>query len=496
MAGGVYDDPSSYPLAGTSETSEEPFHAAAAGGPMSRLAGCLSILESIRMPTLPGTGSATQAGSAAAAGSATGAGGVAGAASSAGPGPASLSHAVSGGAAGAAAGGSTGGGGGRSRRLVGKLEPGVSMRRRDMSMSVMDVREAWDECAECRPLCMSAPGEGGADGPASPSSSGRPFMVRGQDYMKTKLKVPARGAIYRLLAADVVSGDTKLTHVAKMVNMGALHRMACGVGAGTAASVTAPQVDPHLPPLLIITIMLPLYPATLFGGNDGPSQSLVYYFALPPGFNPATFENQTALGLLRRFVTNGREADGSPTRDRLKLIPRVVNVDEWAAKGPLSPAEHKLLATYNDKPILTRPQHFFYSGPGYLEVDIDIHSYQFLARKAFSAYFNRLQSVIFENAFVIQGNSPEELPEQVLGAVRMYRLDMMRPRPVREFLQPPVVPGGVALAAAPAAAAAARLAGLASANSSNAPPLGAAAAAAAGVAEAVEEEAEDASRGL
>lgn len=56
--------------------------------------------------------------------------------------------------------------------------------------------------------------------------------------------------------------------------------------------------------------------ATLFGGNDGPSQSLVYYFALPPGFNPATFENQTALGLLRRFVTNGREADGSPTRDR------------------------------------------------------------------------------------------------------------------------------------------------------------------------------------
>lgn len=41
---------------------------------------------------------------------------------------------------------------------------------------------------------------------------------------------------------------------------------------------------------------------------------------------------------------------------RLKLIPRIVNVDEWVAKGPLSHGEHKLLVTYNDKPILTRPQ--------------------------------------------------------------------------------------------------------------------------------------------
>ena len=30
------------------------------------------------------------------------------------------------------------------------------------------------------------------------------------------------------------------------------------------------------------------------------------------------------------------EADKTPTRDRLKLIARVVNVDEWAKTGPLS----------------------------------------------------------------------------------------------------------------------------------------------------------------
>ncbi len=39
-----------------------------------------------------------------------------------------------------------------------------------------------------------------------------------------------------------------------------------------------------------------------------------------------------------------------------KLIPRIVNVEEWAEKGPLSQPEYKLLLSYNDKPVLTRPQ--------------------------------------------------------------------------------------------------------------------------------------------
>ena len=74
----------------------------------------------------------------------------------------------------------------------------------------------------------------------------------------------------------------------------------------------------------------------------------------------------------------------------MKLIARVVNVEQWAKEGPLSGYEHSLLNNYNDKPILTRPQQRFFTGKDYLEVDLDVHTYAWLARKAFANFIPRL----------------------------------------------------------------------------------------------------------
>ncbi len=49
---------------------------------------------------------------------------------------------------------------------------------------------------------------------------------------------------------------------------------------------------------------------SLFGGNDGPGHSLVYYFALPEGWEPDQVENKAALEMLQRFFHDGREFDG------------------------------------------------------------------------------------------------------------------------------------------------------------------------------------------
>ena len=89
------------------------------------------------------------------------------------------------------------------------------------------------------------------------------------------------------------------------------------------------------------------------------------------------------------------------------------------------------MRNYQDKPLLTRPQQRFFSAHdgSYLEVDLDVHSYAYIARRAYYGYLPRLAPLVFENAFVLQGNRPEELPEVALGAVRVCRMDFTKSRP-------------------------------------------------------------------
>ncbi|KAK2979739.1 hypothetical protein RJ640_012659 [Escallonia rubra] len=193
------------------------------------------------------------------------------------------------------------------------------------------------------------------------------FKVRGENYLRDKKKEPAPDyAAYYPLGVDVFLSQRKVDHIAQFVEL-------------PVVSSTG-----ELPTILVVNVQIPLYPATFFQNEtDGEGMSIVMYFKLSESYSkelPSHFQEN-----MRRLVNDeiekvkGFPVDTlAPFRERLKVLGRLVNVDDLQ----LGAAERKLMHAYNEKPVLSRPQHEFYLG-----------------------------------------NKPEELPEQILCCVRLNGID-------------------------------------------------------------------------
>lgn len=150
--------------------------------------------------------------------------------------------------------------------------------------------------------------------------------------------------------------------------------------------------------------------------TDGPGFSLVIYFLMTPETREALLDLDTAppaVKLLRNFVLD----DSTEMRDRFKIMGDLVNFSELE----FGYATNQIVEKYNQKPVLSRPEHFFFTdNNSFFEVDIDVHIFGYVPKSVLAACRGELDKLHVEMGFVIQGNEDDELPETVLGQARMH----------------------------------------------------------------------------
>ncbi|KAK7388537.1 hypothetical protein VNO78_23356 [Psophocarpus tetragonolobus] len=206
------------------------------------------------------------------------------------------------------------------------------------------------------------------------SPSGKGFMIRGKNYLKDSSKVVGGDPLLRLVAVDWFTLDKSADRIA-------LHPKC----------LVQSQAGKKLPFILVINLQVPAKP----------NYSLVLYYAADRPINKNS--------LLAKFV------DGSDAfRDsRFKLIPSIVE-GYWMVKRAVGTK-----ACLLGKAVTCK----YFRQDNFLEIDVDIGSSS-VARSVIGLVLGYVTSLVVDLAILIEAKEEAELPEYILGTVRLNRLKL------------------------------------------------------------------------
>ncbi|GKU95885.1 hypothetical protein SLEP1_g9184 [Rubroshorea leprosula] len=203
-------------------------------------------------------------------------------------------------------------------------------------------------------------------------SDGNNFRVRSKNFCYDKSKVPAGKHLMDLLAVDWFKDTKRMDHVAR--------RQGCAAQVASEKGLFS----------LVINLQVP----------GSTHYSMVFYFVtkeLLPG------------SLLQHFV----DGDDEFRNSRLKLIPSVPK-GSWIVRQSVG-STPCLLGKAVDCNYIRSPK--------YLEIDVDIGS-STVANGVLGLVIGVITTLVVDMAFLVQANTTDELPERLIGAVRVSHIEL------------------------------------------------------------------------
>jgi len=218
----------------------------------------------------------------------------------------------------------------------------------------------------------------------------RRFNVRGKTYMQDGKKVKAGSGEFELIGVDVFATAGRNEHIA-MWPMSTFQRM----------KRNAIREGTSMPFVLIINWVVP----------GTPRYNQVNYFArkAPPHLDSKAPDDEQYERLLHHFLTGPDKF-----RDRrFKLIPSVEEGPWLVKKG------------VGNTPAIVggKLKQLYFQGDGYMEIDVDVGS-SAVVGPILKLCKQAAEKLVMDLAFVIEGKREEELPERILGAVRLHHVSL------------------------------------------------------------------------
>ncbi|GKD36821.1 enhanced disease resistance 2-like protein [Tanacetum coccineum] len=238
--------------------------------------------------------------------------------------------------------------------------------------------------------------ETGSNGWASPP--GNLFNLRDKNYFTKKTKSPSSTSyLLHPAGVDWLKSASKLDHVLSRADNRIIHAL---------------RNQNNKTFVLAVNLQVP--------GRD--QHSAVFYFA--------TDDVIPTNSLLYRFI-NG---DDSFRNSRFKMVNRIVK-GPWLVRTAVGGYSACLLG----KALNCH----YYRGDNYLEIDVDIGSSK-IATAILHLALGCVNSVTIDMGFVVEAVEEEELPERLLGAVRICQMEMSSATVVSASgTNKVVIPGGV-----------------------------------------------------